>query len=137
MTTREWGEENGRNGRCVACGEKTWIEFGCAALCPGCDEPKESEEPEEPEEPEESSKVRDIRHEQVSQSTDAELADRLLELGKRERYSRYGTPDEYHAITSEMYCRAKGIKSQPWIHYMVWDATVLSAIKPGKRLVRV
>ncbi len=35
--TREWAEENGRNGACEVCGRKTWIENGCAALCGGCE----------------------------------------------------------------------------------------------------
>jgi len=38
MISREdWAEENGCNGRCQVCGRKTWIEFGCAPLCGGCD----------------------------------------------------------------------------------------------------
>lgn len=40
-TTRQdiedWGRENGANGACAVCGQKTWIEFGCAPLCMGCD----------------------------------------------------------------------------------------------------
>lgn len=46
---REWGEENGRNGACASCGEKTWIESGCAPLCMGCeaDEPESQEDPED------------------------------------------------------------------------------------------
>ena len=38
MTLREWAEENGANGACKVCGRKTWIEFGCAALCNDCEE---------------------------------------------------------------------------------------------------
>jgi len=46
---REWGEENGSNGACASCGEKTWIESGCAPLCMGCsiDEPEDQEDPED------------------------------------------------------------------------------------------
>ena len=129
-TLREWGEENGRNGACVSCGRKTWIEFGCAPLCMGCDYPKELEEPEEPEE-EDKHEIRDIGHEQVSQSTDAELAERLLQIVKRAQY--FGYPHEYHAITSEMYCRAHGISSEPWTKHSGLDATALSVIAAGKR----
>ena len=126
ITSREWGEENGRNGACVSCGRKTWIEFGCAPLCMGCDYPKEPEAPEEPEE-EDEGEIRDIGHEQVSQSTDAELAERLLQLVKRSKYSR-----EYHTITSEMYCRAHGIPSVPWIRYCGYGDTALSVIAAGE-----
>lgn len=42
MTIREWGEENGSNRACERCGHITWVEFGCSALCMGC-EPVEDE----------------------------------------------------------------------------------------------
>ena len=33
---RLWGKDNGRNGACVSCGQKTWIESGCVPLCMRC-----------------------------------------------------------------------------------------------------
>jgi len=134
---REWGEENGSNGACARCGKKTWVEFGCAPLCMGCDydEPEEPEEPEAPED--ESAKIRDIGHEQVSESTDAELAERLLEIVKRSDYYNHDVLREHHTITSEMYCRSKGIRSEPWCTYCDLDPTAVSVIAAGRRWRRV
>lgn len=75
-------------------------------------------------------KIRDISHEQVSQSTDAELAERLLQIVKRAQY--FGYPHEYHAITSEMYCRAEGIPSEPCTKHCGLDAIALRVIASGK-----
>ena len=80
---------------------------------------------------------RDIRHEQVRESTDAELAERLLQIVTRSCYSRYGIRGEYHAITSEMYCRANGITSEPFITYSNLGATALRLIAAAKKLVRL
>lgn len=42
----DWGEENGYKGKCAACGRKTWIEFGCAPVCAGCEMPPDEDDEE-------------------------------------------------------------------------------------------
>jgi hypothetical protein len=65
--------------------------------------------------------VRDIQHEQISASTDAELAARVLDIRQRALFMFgvycYRTDDlrEYQRILSEQYCRAVGIPSEPWV----------------------
>jgi len=81
--------------------------------------------------------IRDISYEQVSQSTDAELADRLLAIVERSDYYNHDVLYEHHKITSEMYCRSKGILSQPCTTYSDLDATALSVIAAGRRYRRV
>ena len=40
----EYHADNGSWGRCMRCGERTWIESGCAPLCTTCEEFSEPEE---------------------------------------------------------------------------------------------
>ena len=64
--------------------------------------------------------MRDIVHEQVSQSTDQQLADRLAVLIARSGGRGYDMAhlQEFHAIRSEQFCRGHGIKSEPWVTWM-------------------
>lgn len=61
---------------------------------------------------------RDIAHEQISGSTTEELAARQMVLDQRE-----GLPvdelSELHGIESELYCRANGMPSKPFVTYVV------------------
>ena len=68
--------------------------------------------------------IRDIAHEQISASTDAELQDRLAVLtGRMDRSWNHTLPQdllsEYHKIQSELFCRANNIVSKPWVTYGV------------------
>ena len=64
--------------------------------------------------------VRDIAHEQIAGSTDQQLHDRRLDLIKRapvvlgvKLYTA-----ELRRIDSELYCRANGIISKPWVTWL-------------------
>ena len=50
----DWGEENGCKGKCAACGRNTWIEFGCAPVCGGCEMPPDEEDEEDEDDEEDS-----------------------------------------------------------------------------------
>lgn len=64
---------------------------------------------------------RDIAHEQVSGSTTEQLRSRQAEL-EATLIQRGGLPPEklaeLHQIWSELYCRASGIKSEPWLTHV-------------------
>ena len=71
--------------------------------------------------------MRDILHEQVSESTDAQFRARLAELV--DRFDKRGYPRErlaeFHQIRSEQYCREQGITSAPWVTWSIgleWKA---------------
>lgn len=59
--------------------------------------------------------MRDIQHIQISESTTEQLVERKfqLELAHRSYHTDRGEPGELQAITSELYCREKGIDSEP------------------------
>lgn len=67
--------------------------------------------------------MRDIQHEQISQSTDAELAARLDDLHRgaiQWHGMRLFMPRElreYQGILSEQFCRATGRRSEPWVRH--------------------
>lgn len=65
--------------------------------------------------------MRDIDHEQIAASTDAQLTDRLEDIRRRAflisgtRCYQHRELREMHGIISELYCRACLIESQPWV----------------------
>ena len=68
------------------------------------------------------SKIRHIEHEQLTSSTDAELAERLEQINRKADamcglFRCKVVPREYRLIRSEMYCRAMGIESKPNVTY--------------------
>jgi len=65
--------------------------------------------------------MRDIAHEQIAASTTDELKERRYELEwEIVRVGVLPTHElaEYHRILSELYCRERGIQSQPWVTHV-------------------
>jgi hypothetical protein len=62
--------------------------------------------------------MRDIAHEQIAASTDAELRARLAVL-ERQWWIPLDLLRELQGIRSELFCRARSLESKPWVTYCV------------------